>query len=150
MIGGVAKQGRLLRRGVTENPVGNTTLWFTLADVEGVEAAFGSTVECRFNISNENSGYWVPIVALNRSGRGIWSVMTVVPNDGANQGLGTVQNKIVQVQQFDDQRVLVTGSIAPDELIIAEGRHRIVAGQTVGINPVDPDASVARNSDSEP
>ena len=150
VIGAVAKQGQLLRRGVTEDPVGNTEMWFTLVDVEGIEAAFGSTVECRFNISNESSGYWVPVAALNRSGRGIWSVMVIVPFEDAEQGLGTVQNKIVQVQQIDDQRVLVIGPIAPGELVVAEGRHRIVAGQTVGINAVNPESSVARNPEIEP
>ena len=148
VIANSLKQGTFLRKSVTESSLGSSTFWFELNDVDDVEAAFGMTVECRFNLRIEQTGFWIPITALNRSGKGIWSVMVV--EQAGEQNLGSVVKRLVQVTQFEDNRVLIDGPVNPGDLVIADGIHRIVSGQRVEINTVRPDSSVASNPGSVP
>ena len=150
MIAKQRKPGKLLRRGVTETPAGLSTLWFVLDDLQGVNASFGASVECRFNLPKERSGFWVPLTALHRSGQGIWSVMLIERQDiDADPNLGEATKRLVEVKQFDDKRVLIDGSFTPGDLIIADGGHRVVAGQPVVINSINPESAVARKPGSD-
>ena len=158
VINGSVKQGNLLRKSVTEDPIGNTTLWFQLEETAGVDATFGATVECRFNLRSDESGFWIPIEALNHNGQGIWSIMVLQPlaeqSDNRveqfDKGLARVQKRLVEVKQVEDKRVLIDGSINPGEFVIADGLHRVVIGQTARMNTINPQTTVARNPGTEP
>ena len=112
---------------------------------------FGSTVECRFNMRTTETGFWVPLEALNHSGRGIWSVMVLDPmSNQTEERLGKIEKRLVQIKQVQDQRVLIDGGIKAGELVIANGLHRVVIGQTARMNLINAQATVARNPGTEP
>ena len=150
VIEGSARQAKYLRRSVKENPVGSLTLWFELTDVQGLNATFGSTVECRFNLRSDLSGYWVPLASLRRSGEGVWSVFSVAPSTQTQSATGTVEQRLVTIKKFDGSRVLIDGNLNLNTLVIAAGGHRVVSGQTVSINSIDPASSVARKTGVDP
>jgi len=151
LINGSVKQGTLLRRSVTENPVGNSTFWFELQQAEGMDALFGSTVECRFNLRTDATGFWVPLSALSHRGKGIWSVMVLAEGQGDSAvGLNEVQRRLVEVKQVEEQRALIDGGVASGDLVIAAGLHRVVAGQKVKMNLIQARTTVASKPGSEP
>ena len=84
------------------------------------------------------TGYWVPTSALNKGIRGLWSVMTVVPD--ASGTLRTRKRDIV-IARTDAQRVFVEEPIQEGTRIVANGVHKITQGQAVS------DASIKQQSD---
>lgn len=89
--------------------------------------AFGDVVELRFYVRTGQAGVWVPISALQKGSAGQWTVSAVADIDGQ----GTVERKSVEVVQLEDEFALVSGDFLDGDEIVAEGGHRIVAGQKV-------------------
>ncbi len=78
------------------------------------------------NIDTE--GYWLPITALVKSDRGLWSCYAVVADDlNAYQ----IERRLVEVLETDGERVLVRGTLKEGEAIVTGGTHRLVPGQLV-------------------
>ena len=125
------------RKAIEEELPGSQVLWLrVISSLDDLTWAFGQTVSVRFDIETDNEGYWVPSQALVREGNGLWSVFVVVPADNQsldNEGSTSsrVARKIVEVVQIDEDRVLVEGGFIDGELVIANGAHRVVPGQTV-------------------
>ncbi len=86
--------------------------------------------------------------ALTDGLRGTWNLFTVDKQTSSN----LVQRKVVEVLYANDQQAIVSGAIKPNELVVTNGLHRLVAGQTVtpevvptslASNPSDTDLSVS-------
>jgi RND family efflux transporter MFP subunit len=75
------------------------------------------------------AGYWLPMAALSRGSRGLWSVL-VVAQDGESTS-EIAQRRDVEILHTQGERVLVRGTLAPGDRVITGGTHRIVAGQAV-------------------
>ncbi|APB35196.1 RND family efflux transporter MFP subunit [Gloeomargarita lithophora Alchichica-D10] len=70
------------------------------------------------------SGYWLPVMALAKGERGLWSVLVLGENN-------RVQRRDVEVLHTDGERVLVRGTVSPGESVVSQGMHRLVGGQVV-------------------
>ncbi|WP_197524765.1 efflux RND transporter periplasmic adaptor subunit [Botrimarina hoheduenensis] len=70
-------------------------------------------------------GFWTPTASLTPRRRGLWAVYVVAA--------GRVEPRDVEVIETDGDRSFIRGTLAPGEPVIAEGAHRIVAGQAVTI-----------------
>lgn len=75
----------------------------------------------------EGSGFWLPLTALMREARGLWSVFVAEPKDEQ----WVVSRRYVEVVHLEDDQVLVRGTLSSGDLVIAGGTHRVVAGQQV-------------------
>ena len=89
---------------------------------------------CQIEITTKvaTAGYWVPNTAITRGVRGLSSVMTLAP-DADQPRLYRVRRCDVEIIKTDSQRVLVKGTISDGDLVVANGVHRITAGQLVSL-----------------
>ncbi|MGF1677264.1 MAG: efflux transporter periplasmic adaptor subunit, partial [Rivularia sp. (in: cyanobacteria)] len=84
----------------------------------------------RFKISQtqEIEGYWLPITALVKGDRGLWSCYAVVDQKDGNS---KVERRLVEVLETNGKQVLVRGTIQAGDTIVTEGTQRLVPGQLV-------------------
>ena len=88
----------------------------------------GQLCQLELTYQTNSKGVWVPNTALSKGVRGLWSVMAVEPDE---QGILRIQKRDIEVIQVDDQRVLAQGTITNGDQIVADGIHRVTAGQQV-------------------
>ena len=83
---------------------------------------------CQIEVSSlvEAKGYWIPANALTNGIRGLWSLMIVDENS-------RVSRRDVEVIYTDGDRVLVRGTISGNPMVITQGTHRLVEGQSVEV-----------------
>ena len=86
-------------------------------------------VRLAFSDAIDKQGVWVPLSALTEGVRGLWSIYI------ADQG--KAWRKDVEVLHTEADRVFVTGTLEPDDMIIVSGAHRLVPGQAVEARPVE-------------
>ncbi len=98
----------------------------------------GQTVRLNLSDRINTSGTWLPAGALTQGIRGLWTCYVVVPaaaeTDGEVAGKTAgyvVQPQTVEVIHQEGDRVFVTGTLQPDDQIVASGSHRLVPGQQV-------------------
>ena len=97
---------------------------------------------CRTKITTKvnTSGFWVPNASVTRGVRGLSSLMTLAP-DADQPELFRVRRCDIEIIKTDSSRMLVRGTIADGDLVVADGLHRITSGQLVSVaetmKPVD-------------
>lgn len=75
-------------------------------------------------------GYWLPITALVKGDRGLWSAYAVVEaRDGSSRNI--VERRDLEVLYTEGERALVRGTVEAGDRIIQSGVQRIVPGQRV-------------------
>lgn len=105
------------------DPVTRTrTALYALPDAD--EAVFGQTARLRMSEDVEVAGTWVPLRSLKESSGGLWTILTLGPDD-------RVRAAAVEVLYTDADRVFVRGSFPEGTLAIDEGPQRVTPGQTV-------------------
>ena len=77
----------------------------------------------------EQSGYLVPLSALQDGVRGLWTVLTLEPVDGSDTY--TVGLEAVEILHVAGEGAFVRGTLNGDVLIVQEGAHRVVPGEIV-------------------
>ncbi len=89
---------------------------------------------CRIQITIEvkTAGCWVPNSAITRGVRGLSSLMTLVA-DKDQPELFRVCRCDIEILKTDSNRMLVKGTISDDDLVIANGLHRVACGQLVSL-----------------
>ncbi len=88
-----------------------------------------ASLAVRGPVAESDDGYWLPIQALSRSVRGLWSVFVVVPDD---RGIYRVERRDVQVAAADAGMVLITGGMVErNAMVVSDGLHRITPGMSV-------------------
>ncbi len=76
-------------------------------------------------------GYWVPLAALSKGTRGLWQGLVAVRgNDGTHE----LQTRTLEILHAEDERAYVRGTLSSGDLMVADGTHRVVAGQAVRID----------------
>ncbi len=107
----------------------------------------GQIARLRLDQVVESAGFWLPIHALVKGRRGLWSTYVVEANvDGGSPATGAehderaggghrVQRADVEVLHMDGDRAYVRGAIASGDWVVAGGVDRIVAGHMV--RPID-------------
>jgi len=74
---------------------------------------------------------WVPIGALTRAARGLWSVNAVID---VKDGVGRVERRDVQVIQTDTDVAMIVGTMVKrGDRLIAGGTNRITPGMQVSV-----------------
>jgi RND family efflux transporter MFP subunit len=101
-----------------------------LFDVTTGEATpFGEIVTLVLERDIEERGAWVPLVALQESDRGLWSLLTVAVQDGEP----VVRREAAEVLHVDGAHAYVRGTFEPGASVIANGTNRVVPGQRVAL-----------------
>jgi multidrug efflux pump subunit AcrA (membrane-fusion protein) len=94
------------------------------------------------SVEQRDAGFWLPVEALTRGDRGLWSVLAV--NTGEEAGSAVVERRDVELLHSDGDRVYVRGTLSADETVVARGTHRLVHGQRVEVtNSNSPDRSIS-------
>ena len=84
----------------------------------------------RLNVTQNNTveGYWLPITALVKGDRGLWSCYALVES---RDGQKKAERRYIELIETESDRVLVKGTLQPEDEIITDGTHRLVSGQVV-------------------
>lgn len=108
---------------INRNIVVGRTVSLSLGNVETNGGQFGNSTGV------DGQSFWVPVTALNKSTRGLWSLLIASPvSDDVHQ----VIRRDVQVQETDTRLAKITGNmIKSGDLIIADGTHRVSPGVLV-------------------
>lgn len=86
----------------------------------------GDLVSFTYQKPIQKQGTWVPNLALSSGTRGLWNVY-VVTKDNRSE----VQARAVEVLYTNGQNAFVTGALRDGDLLVVDGTHRVVTGQTV-------------------
>ncbi|WP_037027341.1 efflux RND transporter periplasmic adaptor subunit [Psychromonas aquimarina] len=105
------------------------TLRFALPD--SVDVINGELVYLQFADKHQQAGYWVPLTAMTDGLRGVWNVYALTTNEDNSY---KVQRRTVQVLYADGQQAYISGAVSDNELLAADGLHRLVPGQNVQLS----------------
>ncbi len=97
----------------------------------------GQIVQLNLSQRVSQPGYWLPVAALTRGVKGLWSVYVVedpMADDGESSGF-TLQRRDVEVVQIDSNRVLVRGTLREGDRVVAAGVQKLTTGQKVLLSP---------------
>lgn len=126
------------------------TAVFTLDEKTSENHLPGESIKMQIEreIESESPGFWLPLTALTRETRGLWSVYGV---DRAEGELPKVTRNFVEVIHVDGDRAWVRGTPAGEFEYIPAGISRVVPGQTVKVKGESaPESSDEENIEPEP
>lgn len=107
------------------------TVVLALESAAASQANSGQTVRLNLQESIPTEGMWLPTEALTQGIRGLWTSYVLVPEENADGERYTVQPQSVEILYQDSDRVLVRGTLQPNDVVVASGPHRLVPGQLV-------------------
>ena len=91
------------------------------------EAPDGALVQLLLSEQIDSPGFWIPLSALTEGLRGLWTVYAVESGEPSP----VVSRREVEILHVDDARAFVRGTLEPGLTLVADGVHRLVAGQRV-------------------
>lgn len=95
----------------------------------------GQTVRLRLTQTIPTEGFWLPNKALNQGLRGLWTCYVLTKskteNPNAPKDAFVLEQRSVEILHQESDRVLVRGTLQPQDMIVAKGTHRLVPGQMV-------------------
>ena len=110
----------------------------------------GQTVRLNLTERITQAGIWLPAEALTEGIRGLWTAYVVVPAESLTKSpseslesekLNDIETasyvaraQTVEVLHQEGDRVLVTGTIQPGDIVVASGAHRLVPEQQVRLS----------------
>lgn len=132
-VGGVEVQGQAVARLPQVDASTRTrTVLIELEEGGSVpDAVAGDVVNIQFYVANPRTGFWLPLTALHREFEGLWSVLVAQPDGDGHVS----QRRYIEIERLENDRALVSGSLAAGDEVIVEGGHRVVPGQRV--TPLD-------------
>ncbi|MEW9922141.1 efflux RND transporter periplasmic adaptor subunit [Marimonas sp. MJW-29] len=101
------------------------TVLFELQEDPVIIAGSVATVQMTQEIAAR--GAQVPISALRDGSRGLWEIMVAQPDGDAHR----IAVEAVEILNVNDETAFVRGTFDRDALLVTEGQHRLVPGQTV-------------------
>ena len=104
----------------------------------------GQTVRVKLRESISTEGVWLPTEALTQGIRGLWTCYVLTPQENTGEEIYTVQLQSVEILHQAGDRVLVRGTLQPNDVIVANGVHRLVPGQLV--RPIEQVSRLARSN----
>jgi RND family efflux transporter MFP subunit len=78
----------------------------------------------------DEEGVWLPRSSLTESSRGLWACFVAAPDD-AGTGEYRIVRRELELLHHEGDRVFVRGTLAPGDLVVRDGRHRLVPGLAV-------------------
>ncbi len=125
-IGDRLVQARLKRLRPDIDPVTRTrTALFALP--KDTPVVFGQTAALLFETTVNQPGAWVAVDALKSGEGSVWTLLVVRD--------GVLDTAAVEILHIDGDRAYVRGTFEEGMQIVAQGAHRVVAGQTVSVLP---------------
>jgi RND family efflux transporter MFP subunit len=118
------------------NPATRTrTVVLTIEDLYPESASIlpGQIARLTIEQTVPTTGYWLPITALVRGERGLWSsyALSKAENSPEQTKSYRVERRDVEVLHTQGNRVLVRGTLRSNDMVIVDGTQRIVPGQLV-------------------
>ncbi|NEQ52139.1 MAG: efflux RND transporter periplasmic adaptor subunit [Leptolyngbya sp. SIO3F4] len=107
------------------------TVVLALESATASQASSGQTVRVNLQEIIPTEGIWLPTAALTEGIRGLWTCYVLVPDENLADAQYRVQPQSVEVLYQDSDRVLVRGTLQPNDMVVASGPHRLVPGQLV-------------------
>ena len=101
------------------------------ADVHG-SVLPGEVARAEIRTAGALEGIWLPLSALTRDVRGLWSVLVVE----SAAGNSIVARRVIELLHVEGERALVRGALDDGDRVIADGTFRVVPGQRVRSNDV--------------
>lgn len=83
----------------------------------------------------DTPGFWLPLTALTKGERGLWSCFALVPDAEGDVSVFRTEHRLVEILHTDNSRVFVRGLLQAGERLVKTGTHRLVAGQRVQALP---------------
>jgi hypothetical protein len=83
-----------------------------------------------YRIEVKENGFWLPIKALVRGKRGLWSCYVAEPDSDSPQR-SLVVRRDVEILHNESDSVYVRGTLSDGDQVIIDGIHRVTAGQLV-------------------
>lgn len=118
----------------TERRTRTRTLVFHLPRAAAEAIVPGQIARLELERFTEAPGHWVPASSLSQGVRGLWAVFALQPARGA-EGQYDVVRHHVEVLHTGTDRVLVRGTLAPEDRVVSGDTRRIVPGQRVSWSP---------------
>jgi len=101
----------------------------------------------------EKNGFWLPLAALTEGSRGLWSVYVTRQlhwvSAGGPEATHEVVRRTVDVIHQEVGRVYVIGTFATDDRVVASGLHRLVPGQWVREQALEPEIDSRLSANKE-
>lgn len=91
----------------------------------------GQVIRLSMEESVEMQGFWLPLSALARGERGLWSAYAVVP--GKVEGELILEKRQIEVLHTEGDRVLVRGTLKSGDRMVVDGIHKLANNQRVVI-----------------
>ncbi|MEM6251622.1 MAG: efflux RND transporter periplasmic adaptor subunit [Cyanobacteria bacterium P01_D01_bin.156] len=107
------------------------TVVLALESAAADQASSGQTVRVNLQQTIPTEGIWLPTEALTQGIRGLWTCYVLVRDENFDGERYTVQPQSVEILYQDSDRVLVRGTLQPNDVVVASGPHRLVPGQLV-------------------
>lgn len=104
------------------------TIFVLDATTEDVRPGDLARIDVRRHVSD--AGFWLPVAALIEGPRGLWQGLVAEPEDDGY----VLTGRTLELIHADEDRAYVRGKLAPGDLVVSEGTHRVVAGQSVSID----------------
>ena len=101
-----------------------------LAPTASNQVAPGQIARLAVSQASATNGYWLPINALVKGDKGLWSCFAVVKTDDNNT---KVERRYIELLETQSDRVLVRGTLQSGDTIVTNGTHRLVPGQLVSL-----------------
>lgn len=128
-IGSVAVEGRLTTKlPEIDRGTRTRTVVFRLDASLSDQILPGAVAAVDLPDADSGEGHWLPLSALMRESRGLWSVYAVEGTEPA-----TVSRRYVEVLRLEGDQALVRGTLSAGDAVVAEGTHRLVPGQRVQV-----------------
>ena len=101
-----------------------------ILDLDRPAATPGEVVRWPITKVVKARGAWLPLTALRKGTRGLWSCFVVKPpqHEGEN---ATVATRPLHLIHSEAERALVDGTLSSGEKVISAGVHRVVPGQAI-------------------
>lgn len=113
------------------NPATRTrTIVLKLSSTAATEISPKQIARLNVTQTNQTDGYWLPITALVKGDRDLWSCYAVMANDS---NTSRVERRLVEVLETDGERVLVRGTLKAGDAIVTDGTQRLVPGQLISL-----------------
>lgn len=114
------------------DPDTRTVTVLLAVDARDADVLPGQVAELRVAERVERYGFWVPVTALTRGERGLWTVYALA-SDADESERRLIERRDVEVLHTSGERAYVRGALRDGDEIIDAGVHRVVPGQEVRI-----------------
>ncbi|QDV51311.1 efflux RND transporter periplasmic adaptor subunit [Gimesia fumaroli] len=94
----------------------------------------GQVIRITISEPIQMQGFWLPLSALARGERGLWSAYAVV--DGTQEEETVLEKRQIEVLHTEGDRVLVRGTLQTGDQIVVDGIHKLANRQPVVVKSI--------------